>query len=271
MDEKEWEKDIGKEITYETDSKLLGFVNEAKVAYQEDEEIEYEKYLNLPKMIRAEFINGKIYYLGTPNLKHQELLMRLSLRFGNYLHGKSCKVFFAPFAVKIDFEFDKLSKNTLQPDLLIICDDEKLSKQSVNGAPDLVVEILSPSNHKHDKIFKFNKYLSVGVKEYWIVDPIKEEILVNILTNSMYSTTIYVKGDVINLTILADLNINVTDLFEGYKGKEIIEIEMAREEEQAKAEAEKLEVAKKFLKTGISIEQIVEITGISFEVIQKLI
>jgi len=276
MDEKGLEDGRGKEVTYENDSEYKSqmFVKEAKVAYKVDEEIEYEKYLNLPEMTRAEFIDGRIYYLGAPTKKHQEVLKRLSTRFENYLHGKSCDVYFAPFAVKIDFEFDQSSRNTLQPDLLVVCDDEKFSKQALNGAPDLIIEILSPSNASHDRVFKYNKYLSVGVKEYWIVDPMKEKIMVNIITGSMYSTTIYAKGDVIKVSILADLSINVTDLFEGYKGKEIVEVENARLEEQmkaeAKVEAQKLETAKRMLESGISIEQVAQITGLDFEKLRKL-
>ena len=272
MDKKELGKEgKGAEITYEIESKELPVVNKARAAYIVDADAEYEKFLNLPEMTRAEFIDGKIYYLGEPSLKHQELSIRLSARFHNYLHGKSCRVYAAPFGVKIDFDFDPFSKNTLQPDLLVICDSDKLDEKGLNGTPDLVIEILSPSNFRHDKIFKYNKYRSVGVKEYWIVDPIEEEVSVNILNSDQYVSRKYIKGDIIKVSILDNLYINVTDLFEGYKGAEIVEVEMARKEERMKAEAKQFETAKKLFEIGLSIEQIVETMELDFEVVQKLI
>lgn len=279
MDEKD------KEIAYKIDNseKEPLVVKEARTAvYTVDAEAEYEKFLSLPEMLRVEFIDGQIYYLAAANTNHQKLLGRLAARFHNYLHGKSCDVYMAPFDVKIDFDFNPSSKNTLQPDLLIICNDEKLSKQGLNGAPDFVIEILSPSDPSHDKVFKYNKYLSVGVKEYWIVDPVKEEIIVNLLISNRYMAKVYAKGDAIKVSILDDLYIDVTDIFEGYKGDEIVEVEtarkqehasaesreqLAREEERAKAEAEKLEIAKRLLDVGFTTKHIAEITGIDLKII----
>ena len=259
----------------------------------ENEETEYEKYQNLPEGTHAEFIDGKIYYLDSPNTKHQRTSRRLMSRFDIYLQGKTCEAFQAPFDVKIDFEFDKSSETTLQPDILIICDDEKLDEKGVFGAPDLVIEILSPSNPDHDKVKKFEKYLLAGVKEYWIVDPIREEINVYLLDYGRYEETTYVKGDVIKVSILDNLHIDVTDLFEGYIGVEIPEVKAARKEEREKAiemeklareeerekavememlarEEERKEMAKRLLDTGGSIEQAARITGLALEVIQQL-
>jgi len=182
------------------------------------------------------------------------------LRFGIYLHGKSCTVYFAPFDVRIDLGLGKDS--VVQPDLVVICDLELLDEKGLNGAPDLVIEILSPSNPIHDEVRKYNKYLSVGVKEYWIVDPKKEEVTVNLLKSGYYESIIYVKGDRIKVSVLADLLINVADLFKGYKGNEIVEVEEARkqereityqrlDQEQRKAECEKLQKIKRFLNMGL--------------------
>jgi len=263
MDEKELEKNQGKDITYETELEVP-MVSEAKVAYDVDEvSIEYEKYRNLPEMTRAEFTDGKIYYLASANDRHQELLLRLGLRFGNYLHGKQCTMRWAPSDVKIEYELDQFSRETVQPDLYVYCDERKKSKQGLNGTPDLVIEILSPSDPRRDKVFKFNKYLKVGVKEYWIVDPEREEVMVNVLKGIRYETTIYVKGDVIKPTILDSLYLNVTELFEGSEGDEIPEIAVVRQEERllaqkmvreshAKIEAEQVAMIKRFLKMGFS-------------------
>jgi Uma2 family endonuclease len=277
MDEKDLEKGKGKikdkkDITYEVEKDPeIPMVNDPRAAYRVDEEVEYQKFLNLPEPMRVEFINGRIYYLAAANNRHQELSMRLSARFHNYLHGKSCKVYAAPFDVKIDFDFNQLSRETLQPDLLVICDKKKLSKQGANGAPDLIIEILSPSDPGHDKVFKYNKYLSVGVKEYWIVDPVREEVMVNVLiSRHIYRSKVYVKGDIIKASVLDDLHIDVTDLFEGGKGLEIPEVEVAREEERSKIDAEKIEIAKEMIQDQLSTDTILRYTGLSIETICQL-
>ena len=267
MDEKELgnEEEIKYEVELETP-----IVSEPSVAYQVDEEAEYKKYLNLPEMTRAEFTDGKIYYLAAANDKHQKLLLRLGLRFGNYLHGKQCKMRWAPSDVKIDYEFDQFSRETLQPDLYVFCDETKLSKQGLNGTPDLVIEILSPSDPGRDKVFKFNKYLKVGVREYWIVDPIREEVMVNILYGRRYDSIIYRKGDVIKPTILDHLFINVTDLFEGYQGREIEEVEVAREEERADVEVEKWAMIERFLNMGLSDSDVAQGAGVDLKLVIKI-
>ena len=287
MDKNNQEKDAeegvvkdgnGEDITCEHREPI---VKEAQVDYNVDVEKEYVKYLKLPEMTRAEFIDGKIIYLGEPSRKHQKLVLDLGTRFNIYLHKKTCEVYVAPFGVKIDFEFDPGSRNTLQPDLLVVCDEEKIDAREVKGAPDLVIEILSPSNLSHDKIVKYTKYFKAGVKEYWMVDPMKEEVNVNILTSNRYISTTYKKGDIIKVSILDDLYINVTDLFEGSTGDEIVEIEKAREEERQKADAEKVELLKKadadklvnaknMLEDGFSIEMIERYTGLTIEKIKQL-
>ena len=209
----------------------------------------YHDYLNWPEDERVELIDGKIYYMASPTKTHQELLGRLFQRFSNYLQGKHCKVYFAPFDVRIDFEDRKdvipfRKESVVQPDIVIVCDTDKLNDRGMNGVPDLIVEILSPSNVSHDTITKYRKYLAVGVKEYWIVDPETETITVNILGKGLYQPTIYFKGDIIRTTILKDFSLNVTDLFQGYQGKEVVEVEIARKEERVIAEAE-VETARK--------------------------
>jgi Uma2 family endonuclease len=251
MNEKDLEKGRGKDITYKADLETP-IISESRADYKVAELDEYKKFQKLPDTMRVEFTDGKIYYLAAPNNKHQELLMRLSLRFGNYLHGKSCKVYAAPFDVKIDFDFDKQSKETVQPDLLVICDDEKLGKKGLNGVPDLVIEILSPSDPGRDKVFKYNKYLAVSVKEYWIVDPIREEVLVNVLNAGRYDLRIYQKGDMIKPTVLGGLHVNVTDLFEGREGRETPEVEEVR-----------VSIAKSLLSTGMDVEEVEKHTGLS--------
>jgi len=273
MDKKDLEQDVvkdgkGVDVTYEIESEEPPVVNEARANYTVERIYTYEDYLNWPEDERVELIDGKIYYMSAPTKKHQILLGRLHMRFGIYLHGRSCDVYFAPFDVRIDLDLGKDS--VVQPDLVVICDGEKLDEKGLNGAPDLVIEILSKSTARRDRVIKYNKYLAVGVKEYWLVDPNKEEVIVNILNGSMYEANVYQKGDMIKPTILTDLHINVTDLFEGRGSREIEEVETAREEERKKAEAEKLKSAKYLLAMGIASEEVAKVLELSKTEILKV-
>ena len=271
MNEKDVKEKIKKEdVVYKNEETEPMMVREAWTAYNMERIYTYEYYLNWPEDERVELIDGKIYNMSAPTEKHQRLLGDLYLRFGNYLHGKSCEVYISPFDVRIDLGLGKDS--VVQPDLVVICDLEHLDEKGLNGPPTLIIEVLSPSNPNHDRVLKYNKYLSVGVKEYWIVDPRKEAIMVNLLKSGYYETTTYQKGDLIKVSVLENLTINVTDLFEGYKGKEIIEVEMAREEERdianklleaerKSAEVEKIEMIKKLINLNIPIEQIAIVTN----------
>ncbi len=142
-----------------------------KVSYDEFMEI-YEK-----SDLRMEFINGEIFLLASPGTFHQEISGRLHLIIAEYLRGKTCKVFYAPFDVHFRKENFK-EPDVLQPDLLIVCDleDTLNEKGHYMGTPALVVEILSPGTRSKDMVDKLNTYMLSGVREYWVVDP-KEKII----------------------------------------------------------------------------------------------
>jgi Uma2 family endonuclease len=137
----------------------------------------YADYLTWPEDQRIELVNGVPHVLhmqAGPSAMHQEILAELVAQFVVYLRGKNCKVYPAPFSVKLDVI------NVFEPDLSIICNKEKIDKQGCNGAPDLIIEILSPSSIKHDRFTKFKEYEKAGVKEYWIVEP--EGSIVSVFT-----------------------------------------------------------------------------------------
>jgi len=260
------EKDLEKKKNYgEQYQELLEeqgylFVNDPPVA-EVITRYTYQDYLDWPEDERVELIDGQIYYMAAPSWNHQELLLKLGTRFGNYLHGKKCDVIVAPFDVRIDFAIG--NDSIIQPDILVVCDREKLiNGKSLKGAPDFIIEILSPSNRGHDLVVKYNKYLEVGVCEYWIVDPDKEEIMVDILSDdkSHYIRTTYKKGDEIKVTILDDLIINVTDTFEGYRGGEIVEVEQRI-----------FAIAKKMIERGDALIEIAELTNLTIEQINDLL
>ena len=253
-------KDYGQEYQEMLEKQGYLFVNDPPAAVLEDKRYTYDDYLNWPEDERVELIDGKIYFMAAPSQKHQELLLEMGTRFNNYLHGKKCDVIVAPFDVRIDFLIG--NDSVVQPDVLVVCDKEKLADgKSLKGAPDFIIEVVSPSNRSHDFVRKYNKYLEVGVREYWIVDPMKEEVSVNLLTDDKthYLTNIFKKGDEIKVTILDDLTINITHLFDGYPGKEIVEVEQRV-----------FEIAKNMLSQGVSINIIASSTGLSEDDVKSL-
>lgn len=130
----------------------------------------------LPDGKRAELIDGKIYDMAPPNRRHQDIVFSLSRKIADYIdmnHGK-CKVYLAPFAVFLDGN----NKNYVEPDLSVVCSQNKLTDQGCSGAPDWIIEVVSPGSKSMDYLTKLLKYQSSGVKEYWIVDPAKESVMV---------------------------------------------------------------------------------------------
>lgn len=131
-----------------------------------------EDYWNLPEGERAELIDGKLYAMAPPSRIHQGIVYQLGRVIGNHIamNNGSCQVYPAPFAVNLN-EDDSIY---VEPDLSIICDKNKLTDRGCTGAPDFIVEVVSPSSRTMDYIIKTGKYALAGVREYWIVDPLKK-------------------------------------------------------------------------------------------------
>lgn len=131
---------------------------------------------DLPDGERAELIDGQIYYMSPPNRRHQEIVGRLYQAIVNYIDKKGgpCKVYPAPFAVFLNED----DTNYVEPDISVICDKDKLDDRGCNGAPDWVIEVVSPGSKRMDYSVKLFKYRSAGVREYWVVDPEKNRITV---------------------------------------------------------------------------------------------
>jgi Uma2 family endonuclease len=150
-------------------------------------EYTYFDYLKWRFTERVELIFGKIIKMSpAPNTKHQRTLGNLFLTFSNIINPKGCKVFIAPFDVRLPIPNKKADSTVVQPDLFVLCDLSKLDERGCNGAPDLVVEILSPGNSKHDLKTKFEVYELAGVREYWIVDPMNESLFIYTLKDNQY-------------------------------------------------------------------------------------
>lgn len=167
-------------------------------------------YYALPEDVRAELIDGQIYYQAAPSRIHQKLLGKIHQRIANYIDLKSgsCEVYPAPFAVKL-WE-DK--KTIVEPDISVICDPDKLTKRGCTGAPDWIIEIVSPGNSSHDYIRKLNLYADAGVREYWIVNPINHTVLVYHLEESKFEVSSYTFQDKIKVNIYDELWINFQEI-----------------------------------------------------------
>jgi len=152
--------------------------------------------------------------MASPTVVHQAILMELSTQFNNWLKGKPCRVFAAPLDVRLFPKKDKSDKTVVQPDLLVVCDKSILAKGSVNGAPDLIIEIVSPSNTHSELFLKYQYYLKAGVKEYWVIDPESKKVQVNIYENGRFNNTVFEDNASIPVTILPGLEISLKSIFE---------------------------------------------------------
>ena len=135
-----------------------------------------EDIYNLPDGQRAELIDGELYMMATPSRIHQKLVHFFDWVIGSYIHGKNgdCEIYPAPFAVFLNANNDIY----VEPDISVICDKNKLTDEGCKGAPDWIIEIVSPSSRAMDYNKKLFKYRTAGVREYWIVDPMKQQIMV---------------------------------------------------------------------------------------------
>lgn len=145
-------------------------------ALRKEEVFTIEDIYALPNGERAELIDGKIYYMAPPNTKHQRLVHFFDREIGNYIQSKhgECEVFPAPFAVFLN----ENDINYVEPDISVICDKNKISDKGCHGAPDWIIEIVSPSSKQMDYYKKLFKYRTAGVREYWVVDPEKELVTI---------------------------------------------------------------------------------------------
>ena len=179
-----------------------------------------EDYNALPEEARVELIRGEFYDMAGPNRRHQGILGYLHSAIYNWIAAKGgeCKVYMAPFDVHIESSAD--GKNpydtVVQPDISVICDKDKLTNQGCEGAPDWVIEIVSPGNARHDYLRKLSLYEKNGVREYWIIDPIKQQVLVyNFESDNEENDsilTVYDFKDTVKVNIYKDFEIDFSKM-----------------------------------------------------------
>ncbi len=179
----------------------------------------YSDYLLWQFSERVELIKGFILKMSpAPSSNHQSVSYNLIGCFYENFKKKPCRVFEAPFDVKLPIKSAKKETTVVQPDLCVICDESKIDDNCCVGVPDLMVEIISPNNRKHDVETKFNLYLEAGVKEYWLVEPQNRTIFIYSLKNDEYiGSKPFIEGMKIQSQLFPELNIEVDDVF--YKVK----------------------------------------------------
>ncbi len=168
-------------------------------------------YYNLPEDVRAELIDDRLIdNQAAPSRIHQTILGELHTIINNYIKLKrgNCRVYPAPFAVRLR----KDRKTIVEPDISVICDSNKLTDMGCTGAPDWIIEIVSPGNSSHDYITKLNLYADARVREYWIVDPDKHSIFVYYLEQKNFKAEAHTFQDKIKVNIYEDLYIDFAEL-----------------------------------------------------------
>ncbi|MGG5252204.1 Uma2 family endonuclease [Neobacillus sp. SM06] len=183
----------------------------------EKEKYSYADYLTWNEGERLELIDGEIFNMSpAPSPRHQQVLRELTTAFSVFLREKECEVFFAPFDVRLlaDNKQDVDIINVVQPDLLIVCDKEKLDEKGCKGAPDMIVEILSPSSVKLDRWKKYQLYEKAGVKEYWLVDPVNHSVEIHLLNDAQYKFQgVFTKGDTVTVNLFPDFKLDLDRIF----------------------------------------------------------
>ena len=163
----------------------------------------------LPEGERAELIDGVIYDMAPPSTRHQIIVGELYATIRNFIktHGGNCKPFISPFAVFLNED----SKNYLEPDISVVCFPEKIDDKGCHGAPDWIIEVVSPGTQARDYGIKLFKYRTAGVREYWIVNPMNKTVTVYDLENDT-ATGQYSFEESIQVNIFPELIIKIADL-----------------------------------------------------------
>jgi prevent-host-death family protein len=211
-------KSVAKLIRYNEPDYFL--VHEEAKDYKTTKKISYEEYMELVDSSdqRYELIDGEIYLLASPSIKHQIVVNEIAWHFNNYFRGKSCWSLTAPLDVRLfgfatKFEEDP---NVVQPDIVVICDIDKVNELGkYEGIPTLVVEVLSPSNKGKDMAIKLNLYMKSGVSEYWVVNPENKSILQYSFSpeRNIESLKSLKVEDTIESSVFPELKIPLADIF----------------------------------------------------------
>ncbi|MEM7548155.1 MAG: Uma2 family endonuclease [Bacteroidota bacterium] len=176
----------------------------------------YKDYLSWRFKERVELIKGRLFKMTpAPSSFHQSISIALSSQLWFHFKETECKVFEAPFDVRLDPAKEDKIYTVVQPDLCIICDKDKIDERGCNGAPDLIVEIISPGNSSKEMREKFEIYEESGVREYWLINPLDKNVIVYSLNdeNAFIAKKPFIESDQLRSEIFVDLTIDLSTLF----------------------------------------------------------
>jgi Uma2 family endonuclease len=177
----------------------------------------YADYFSWKFQERIELLKGKIFAMSpAPSRHHQEISLFIITEISNFLKNHPCKVYFAPFDVRLQRTVDdKKVDSVVQPDICVVCDLSKLDDRGCSGAPELIVEILSPGNTKKEMKYKFELYEEAGVEEYWIVDPAEKMVLQYNLENGQFTNhRPLIEEDILHSKVLDGFSIELEKVFQ---------------------------------------------------------
>jgi Uma2 family endonuclease len=180
----------------------------------------YTNYREWDTQDRYEIVDGTAYMMGAPTVTHQTISRELFGQFWTFLRGKSCQVFSVPLDVRLFPREDNSDDTIVQPDILVVCDRSKLADgRSCRGTPDLVIEILSPSNTSPAMFLKYSKYLKAGVREYWVISPETWEVQTHLFEKAegqrpgRFISTIYTDAAMVDVSIFPGLKIDFNTIW----------------------------------------------------------
>ena len=171
----------------------------------------YSDYLTWDDDIRYELIDGIPYAMAGASRAHQEIASEIHGQLYMFLRGEPCKSYIPPFDVRLNAEsYDDI---VVQPDIMVVCDMDKLDDKSCIGSPDMIVEVISPSSKRHDKETKYQIYQNAGVREYWIIDPAEQTVEAHVLESGKYIKSLYTQADTAPVHVLEGCRIHLAEVF----------------------------------------------------------
>jgi len=177
----------------------------------------FADYLTWGEHERIELFEGEAVMMAPPSRVHQEILTELTRQLANFLEGKRCKVYPAPFGVRLfekDGDAPEDVDTVVEPDISVVCDRSKLDEHGCKGAPDLIIEILSPSTARHDRLVKLGQYQRAAVREYWIVSPAEKTVQVFLLEDgSLIPHEVYGDTGIAEVNVLEGCFIKLDKVF----------------------------------------------------------
>lgn len=192
------------------------FLNEPEALYGT---YSYADYLSWDFEEMVELIKGKIFrQAAAPRRIHQEVSLKVARLIADFLEGEKCKTFIAPFDVRLPVHSKRNEEifTVVQPDICVVCDMDKLDEMGCVGAPDLIIEILSPSNNQKELINKYEVYEESGVKEYWIIHPSEKTLFIYTLVDEEYiPSKLYTIGHQVASSAIEGFILDLEQVFEG--------------------------------------------------------